>query len=308
MVSAQRGGMMKNKTMFNKKGMKFAHICLILPLIHFAIFYVYLNFQSIMLAFGYPVNGGSWTFTFEYFRQFFVEISLPDTPIYRSLVSTLLFFSASLLKMVLCYLVAYFFFKKVYAHRLFQILFLLPTIVPAVVYISLFKEFINTYGPIWRMLYNLFGYEMPFLTGSADTAKWVILFYTMWIGFGIQLFIYVGAMNRIPSEVLESGKLDGCSWLREMFRLVLPLTWETFVVYFIQAMAGIFMATGPILYFTGMAETLDTWTISFYIFAQTRKNLLNYASAIGIFFSVLTIPIVITTRLILRRFNGEISY
>ena len=302
--------MTKNKynTIFNRKGMRFAHLCLIIPLAHFAVFYVYLNFQSIMLAFGYHANGGDWTFTFEYFRQFFVEVTLPDTQIYNALMNTLLFFAFSLIKMVLCYLVAYFFFKKVFFHKFFKIVFLLPTIIPSVVYISLFKEFINTYGPLWKLLYTLFDYEMPLLTGNADTAKWVILFYTMWIGFGIQLFIYIGAMNRIPGEVLESGKLDGCGWLREMFRIVLPLTWETFIIYFIQALASIFMSTGPILYFTGMAETLDTWTLNYYIFVQTRKNLLNYASAVGIFFSVLTVPIVICARLILRRFNGEVSY
>lgn len=295
-------------SLFNRKGMLFAHLCLIVPVVHFAIWYIYLNFQSIMLAFGYPANGGKWEITFLYFEQLFTEMSLPDTQIFNALKNTMLYFAASMIKMLLCYLIAYFFFKKVYCHNLFKILFMLPTIFSSVVFITLFKGFINTYGPLWRLLYYVFGYEMPLFTASAATAKWVILFYTMWSGFGVQLLIYVGAMSRIPTEILESAKLDGCSWVREMFRIVLPLTWETFMIYFITGFATLFTASGPILYFTGMAENLDTWTLSFFIFAQTRKNLLNYASAIGLFFSLITIPIVVATRLILRRFNSGITY
>ncbi|GHV03208.1 ABC transporter permease [Clostridia bacterium] len=298
----------KTGSLFNRKGMLFAHLALVVPLVHFAIWYVYLNWQSIMLAFGYPYGGGEWHFTFMYFKQFFVEVIAPDTIIFKALRNTLLFFAASMIKMFICYLVSYFFFKKVYLHGAFKLIFMLPSIVSTVVLTSLFKSFITTYGPLWKFLYTVFGYELPPLLASSGTAKWVLLFYTLWAGFGVQMMIFVGAMNRIPGEILESAKLDGCSWVREMLRIVLPLTWETFMIYFILGFAGVFTATGPILYFTGMSQVYDTWTLSFFMFAQTRENLLNYASAIGLILTLLTVPIVIATRLIVRRFNREIAY
>ena len=174
--------------------------------------------------------------------------------------------------------------------------------------VTMFKDVISPTGAISKFFYSIGWGEIPPLTQNAATATPTILFYTLWSGFGIQFLIFIGTMNRIPQSLFDVGKLDGLPWQRELVQVILPLTWETFLIYLLQSFTTIFTATGPILYFTGVGNYfLNTYTISFYIFDQTSTGILNYPSAIGLFFSVCTVPIVILVRLLLRKVNQEIK-
>ena len=68
----------------------------------------------------------------------------------------------------------------------------------------------------------------------------------------------------------------------------------------------LFMASGPILYFTGGAY--DTFTLSFWIFNEVRGSQYNYPSAVGIFFTVLALPIVFGVRWLALKTNPEVAY
>lgn len=298
--------MKKQETLFNKKGKVFANCMVIIALVHFCIWYVYLNVENVVLAFTPSLQERE--FTLMYFERFFAELRSPDTILYGAFINSMKYFVLGLVKLVVAYLIAYFFYKKVYFHMAYKFIFYLPCMFSSLVYISVFKSMIDTNGPIYTFLYTQFGYEMPHLMSNGQTATPVIMFYSFWSGFGTSLMIYVGAMNRIPGEVLESAKLDGCNWFREFVYMVLPLTAGLFLTYFVLSFAGIFMSSGPIFYFTGMNEFLGTYTINFFIYAQTRSGQLNYASAIGLIITVVTFPIVLVTRWISNKLDSEVTY
>lgn len=298
--------MKKSDTLFNRSGKLFASLMVSIALIHFCIWYVYLNTENILLAFTPSKNNRE--FTLLYFEKIFNELRSPDTILYQALENALKYFFLGQVKLICGYLVAYFLYKKIFLHNVYTFVFFIPSMISSMVYIGVFRGIINTNGPIYMLLYNVFGYEMPHLLSSANTATPVIMFYTFWSGFGIQLMIFVGTMNRIPTEILEAAKLDGCSWLREFVQLILPMTAGVFLTYFLLQYCAIFMSSGPILYFTGMSEFLGTYTISFYIYAQTSSGQLNYASALGIVISLITLPITLIMRTIVNRLDGEVTY
>ena len=68
----------------------------------------------------------------------------------------------------------------------------------------------------------------------------------------------------------------------------------------------IFMASGPILYFTEGAY--NTFTLSFWIFNEVRGDAYNYSSAVGLFFTVVALPIVFGIRYLMNKINPEVSY
>ena len=57
-------------------------------------------------------------------------------------------------------------------------------------------------------------------------------------------------MSRVPFEIIEAAKLDGCGPAREILSIIFPLIWPTYSTQFIFALTGILSATGPILLFT----------------------------------------------------------
>jgi ABC-type sugar transport system permease subunit len=170
----------------------------------------------------------------------------------------------------------------------------------------IFKQFINSYGPIGTFLYNNFGFELPALLAHPETATNTMLFYVLWHGFGAQMLIFVGTMNRIPQSVIEAASLDGCSMAREFFSIILPLIWDTLATYLLIGISCIFMTSGPILYFTNGKH--DTFTLSFWIFQQVNENSnYNYPAAIGLVFTVLALPLMFVSRYLMNKME-TVSY
>ena len=307
-TSFKKHVVLKDNNIFNRTGMLFANLAVVIALVHFAIFYVFMNAQIFILAFNSKPDG-TGTFTLEHFQRLFNELRQTDTVLKIAFINTFKYFGLGILKLCLGYLIAYFFFKKVYGAKIYSFIFFLPSMVSSTVMVTMFKDVISPTGAISKFFYSIGWGEIPPLTQNAATATPTILFYTLWSGFGIQFLIFIGTMNRIPQSLFDVGKLDGLPWQRELVQVILPLTWETFLIYLLQSFTTIFTATGPILYFTGVGNYfLNTYTISFYIFDQTSTGILNYPSAIGLFFSVCTVPIVILVRLLLRKVNQEITY
>ena len=285
----------KQKSTIKSGGNIFCIIMLIPVIYNFLVFYCGVNLGSIMLAFSTPTPEGGEVFSLVNFENFIKELGRTDSAVYMALFNTLEYYLLGLVKFALTSLVAYFFYKKVYLHKLYKIIFFLPSMVPGMVYISVFKNFITTYGPLYMLLYNLFGIELQPLMSQPETAKTVIMFYAFWSGFGAQLLIQIGAMNRIPEDVIEAATLDGCLGFKEFWYIVMPLIFETIATYFLLGIVGIFQASGPFLFFVGESMP-QVHTLSYWIFTQAMGGKTNYPAAIGLIFTILALPLVITGR------------
>ena len=121
------------------------------------------------------------------------------------------------------------------------------------------------------------------------------------------MVLFNGAMSRIPEDVIEYGRLEGVSMPRELFGIVIPLIWPTLSTILIFAVVGIFNASGPILLMTN--GEFKTFTISFWIFDQVyTKGVYEYASAVGLFFTALGLPLVLIVKRGLGRIGQDIEY
>ena len=150
------------------------------------------------------------------------------------------------------------------------------------------------------MLYKWFGYELPVLLANSATATPTIIFFVMWSGFGAQMLIFVGVMNRIPLSVIEAANLDGCTGFREFAYIIIPLIWETLSTYLLIGISCIFMASGPLLYFTNGAH--DTYTLNFWIFRQVHGNgNYHYPAAIGLIFTLTALPLMFLSRYLMSK-------
>ena len=90
------------------------------------------------------------------------------------------------------------------------------------------------------------------------------------------------------------------------------MVWPTVSMTIILAFTGLFNSSGPILLFSEagtIAGGNDTTTIAFFIFQKTQTGAaLEYPAAIGLFFTAVSIPIVIAVRAIFRRLDPEVEY
>lgn len=301
-----------------RKGMMpFCYAMVSLAVIHFVIFYVIVNFNSIILAFkeftGYDENHiEQYVWSFANFKRFFEEIKLPNSNMAIAVQNTLKYFLANILVTIpTSYLVSYLLFKKVKGYSVFRVIFFLPSVISAAVYVTVFKNFISVLGPL-DVILSMFGYKLPALLSSPETATPTIIAYTIWTGFGINMILYEGAMQRVPKEVLEACVIDGGSWYHELFRVITPLVWPTLSTTIILAITGLFTSSGPILLFSEAGTVPggnDTTTIAFFIFQKTQQGgALEYPAAIGVFFTLVSIPLVVLVRKFFKKIDPEVEY
>ncbi len=289
-----------------------------IAVLHFLVFYLYVNINSILMAFkeykGIDENFNEiYIWSFAQFERMIRDFKSPSSSLLIGLLNTLKYFAVNVFVMLpLSLFISFFLYKKIKGYKTFRVLFFLPSIVSSVVYVGIFKNMISMYGPVYTLLEKLFGYEMPSLLTSDDTATPTIIFYCIWTGLGINMILYQGAMNRIPSEVIESCRLDGISWIRELWSIIIPMVWPTLSMTILFSFTGLFNAGGPILLFSDSMNSLganSTMTLPFYIYSLTwASKQYEYPAALGVFFTLASLPIVFGVRYILAKIDPEVEY
>ena len=281
---------------------------IIVPILHFLIFYLYVNLDSILMAFQ-KLEGGELKPSFGNFTLFFEQMKDPESEIVESLKNTLVFFGTNLLLILPATLfIAYFIYKKIFGYKFFRVIFFIPSILSAVVLTIVYEDFVGIQGPIAKWIQTAQGLEKtPELLGVPRYALKTILGYTIWTGFGTNLILLGGAMNRIPEETIDAGKIDGVGMLRELFQIILPMVWPTLTTVIVFAFVGIFTSSGPILLFTEGKH--DTYTISYWIFAQVYGGASSqYASAVGLAFTIIALPIVFGVKILMEHIQEATEY
>ena len=266
---------------------------LAIPIVSWLVFWLYTNSSMIIMAFQSPM--GEWTF--QNFVTFWHELTAPKSDIGISLRNTFLYFGLNnLIMLPLGTLVAYFIYKKVWGYKFFRVAIFLTSIIPGVVMITCFKEMIKPWGPLASL-------GVPFpetgLLANNATATPMVMFYCFWTGYASTMLLMCGAMSRIPTEVFEALKLDGCGPFREFTSFVVPLIWPTLSMQIIFNLTGLFNSSGPILLMTGGAY--ETSTLNYWIFINTYRGTAasgayNTVSATGLVFTIVALPLILLVR------------
>lgn len=301
--------MRMKKRMLSEKARSsiFVFLMLLIPVVHFIIFWGGVNFNSLRLAFtGIDINTGETKFSLDHFKSL---VNLFKTGELRSALSNTLLTSAFQLALVPWALfLSYFLYRKIPLEGLWKTLLFLPSILPAIAMTSIFKYLIDAEGPVSQLWIAMTGEALPNLLAFDETAKWTILMYIFWTNFGGQFILISGAMAKIPKSLLEASRLDGAGIGTEFFKIILPLCWPTISMILILNISSMFTATGPLLLLTkGLA---DTKTVSYWIFerVQAGSTTLGLPSALGIACTVTLFPIVMVAKWLLNKVYADVEF
>ena len=294
-MSKKQGLRKKEKTIF-------LTAMLFVPIVHFLIFYVYINASSFFLAFQNPQGD----FTLDNFNYFFDELVSSGGSVNLAIKNTFIYFFVGLCFFPSGIIISYFLYKKICGFRIFRIVFYLPSIISGMVLVTVFKEFVKPWGPV-GLIFEYFGHPFPEvgLFSLESTATTAIVVYTIWLGLPSNMLMWSGALTRIPQEVLEAALIDGCGIWRELISIIIPLIMPTISSLFIFALTGFLGAGGPILLFTNGAA--GTATLNFWMFNQVYSNnsgtegFYGVLSAAGLFFTLIATPVTLFVRWITER-------
>jgi ABC-type sugar transport system permease subunit len=290
----------------NKKRTMFIVGMLSIPILQFLIFFVYVNINTIFMAFQVRV-GSTVKWSTLNFERFFAELGSKPEFSY-GIRNSILFGLNDLLLLTISVVFSYFFYKKVRGSSFFRVVFFLPSIISIVIFVMVYKYMFNM-GVVGEFL-GWFGIENPpTLDRSSDYLVFMIMFYCLWVGTGYNILIMCGAMANLPEEVMEYSRLEGVGYFRELVQVVIPMIWPTIAVGVlgsITVMFTLFMQV-DLLTQTGGSSNQAT-TIAFMINKMVKARNLEWAATLGVCFTVVAIPIIIIVRktldLVGKKFGG----
>lgn len=279
----------------------------VLPLTQFFLFYICVNANSILLSLKeYDVITGETSFVWlKNFKNVFYEFTattLMPTALKNSLIAWVVNLFVGI---VLGMIFSYYIFKKMLGSNFFKVLLFMPSIVSSLVMVVVFRQFVEKGLPAFA---GWFGVEMQGLLGNNDTYFGTILFYNIWVGFGTQILMFLGAMNNISDGVLEAAKIDGASFVKEFIFIVVPLVWSTFEVFVTVSVVQIFTNQLNLFSFEGANAQAQFYTLGYYLYrgVQTgRQADYPMLSALGLICTLFAIPLTYLAKFVLRKIGPK---
>ena len=194
---------MKKRLTRKQRKLFFLWGMLALPLLQWLIFFVYVNIDSILMAFQeLDLNTGEVSWTFNNFKRFFYEWRALDsmkTAVKNSILAGL----NDVVLILLSLLLSYFLYKKIPGRNAFRIIYFLPSVISMVIYTMVYKFMFDTsVGPINGLLGKLGVTDLPSWFGDTKLAFPLILIYCLWVGTGYNILIFSAAMESIPEDVI----------------------------------------------------------------------------------------------------------
>jgi len=107
---------------------------------------------------------------------------------------------------------------------LFRTLIIIPWAAPAVLTAPIWKFFFNSnFGPINQILRSI-GVSHPPNWLSDPLWSWIgVVTVNVWLSYPFFMFVIMGALTTVPSDLYEAARIDGAGWWTQLFRITLPM-------------------------------------------------------------------------------------
>ncbi|MBE7084288.1 MAG: sugar ABC transporter permease [Clostridiales bacterium] len=285
-----------------------------LPLLQFCIFYFYVNFSSIFLGFQEYTKLGEMQmgYTFAGLKNFSVALDVVFGPDGLEMLknSSIFFVVRICVGYGLALFFSFYIYKKYFASEIFRVFLFLPSIISSIIFGFIFKYLVNDF---YVAFMELFGQKVKGLlavTASAEQKLGVVIFYNIWVSFGISVLMFSNSMGGIDESIVESAHLDGTNLIQEMWFITLPCIWGTLSSFFIVSLTGIF--TDGMSLHSIFGDSAPVKVFGYYLYVSANHALpydqvdylsLPKISAVGLVITFITVPITLTVRHLLDRFG-----
>lgn len=310
-------------------------ICaLFISLFNFAIFFVYVNIDTVAATFRVE----DWALESDgifYWYKEGLRILFDETTGYREAFGhTMIAMLINVIIFPLALITAYAFYKRVYGEKIFRVIFYLPSIIAITTLAMSFRElFLCQYdltsateqlGPITSLLRSIgaIGKDdvpLDIMTEGSIGYNYVwyaIIFFGVFTGLGTNVVLMCGAMMRIPVDITEALRLDGCGFFKEMFTVSIPMIMPTITTWLIMVVTSVFGFSITPMLLAGMTPAdginprIATIPLIIYIITCGKggASSLVVAQSLGVMFSLVIMPIVLIVRWVCEKLTPDISY
>ena len=196
--------------------------------------------------------------------------------------------------------------RNILFKRTIQTLIYLPHFLSWSIVYGIFLAILGYDGPVNQFL-ALFGLEkIPFFV-TPSVFRGVLVTSEAWKEVGWGTIIYLSALTAIDPGLYDAAKIDGASKINQILHVTLPELVPTIMVMLVLRLGGLLSAGfeqilimyNPSVY--DVADVIDT-----YVYRSGIGQLeFSYGAAVGLFNSVVSFALVITSNLIAKKKFGR---
>lgn len=270
-----------------------------------------LKINAFTLAFAsYEETTGEFFYNagFDNFKKLFLDFSLQkDFKI--MLINSAINMAVGVITIPIPILVAFMIYKKCPCSGFFIIILFLPSVLSSLIWVLAYKYMLEYVIPVIFDMNNTISLLL------SKKAFVYLQIYGVIIGFAGNLVLYTGTMSRIPTELIESGHLDGMNIMQELIYVVLPLIYPTLSVLFIALPVTFFNGSPNTFAFYGPSARAETWTLGYYFFSillsstgEAKRLMYPYASAAGLVFTAIAAPLTFLWKRLLEKLDPNVQY
>jgi ABC-type sugar transport system permease subunit len=299
----------KKKRKYKTGQIVFATVMLAIPVLQYIIFYIGVNFNSVLMAFrSYERTSQGWVSSFAGFDNFalvFDKIFGKDSVELKAafLNSFKLCFLNLCVKTPIALVFSYYICKKLFLHKTYRTILFLPNIISAATLVIMFKNFVDG---------GLLEYTGEGLIHAQKRA--ILVFYWIWSSLGITVLVYSNTMGKVDNSIVESARLDGAGPAREFLSIYLPIIFPSIVTFIISTLSAMFIDQMNLFsFYTNSAKT-EHVTIGYYLYRETQratvggeivKDAFPMLSAFGLLLTFICAPITLGMRALLLKVGGK---
>lgn len=283
------------------------------PILHYLVFYVFINFNSFLMAFRTytldPLKGMIYEFAgWKNFGDAWQLLVKSGDRIWMSVLflAISLFFSTPL-----ALLFSYYIYKKRFMSGLFRVMLFLPQILSGVILGLLYRYMCNQVAGWFADKW--FHTPAKDLLTDPSSQVWMVIFFNVLMSFGVNVLTYSGTMSGINQSLIESAQLDGCNPLQEFLHIVIPMIWPTVATLAVVGFSRIFTEQWQVLtllsLYPGKADNMG-----YYLYVQamngdfiSSQTTLAYGtlSALGLILTAFILPTTMALRWALDKYGPK---
>lgn len=276
---------------------------LALPMLQLFIFYFYVNFNSIILAFRSYQNGAYVNVGFTNFTNLFKQLST-DVFLKVAFKNSFIAYSSGLLISLPTSLFMSFYIYKKKAYG-FKTLVFLPAIIPVVVLTRIFWQVSDSILPTIVQKFSKTS-EFRGLLNDTNTAFMTVTLYSIFTGFGPSVLIYSGSMSNISESVVESAQLDGVTPIKEFWYITIPYIAPVIITVVVVGVANIFNNQVNLYSFYTSEADSRLYTLGYYVFVKStgaRKVNFPPLATLGLFLTAIIAPVTYLVKWLLSKLD-----
>lgn len=218
------------------------------------------------------------------------ERLLGDSTVWGSLGTT--FFYAGMLMVLnisLAMCLALLLNQKLRGTATFRTFFFSPVVVSTVAWVLIWNFLVAANGGINGFLATV-GIDGPNWLRDPRTALLTVVVIQVFKGVGMNMILFLAALQNVPPELKESARIDGATSRRVFRSITLPLMTPTILLVTMITMIGALDVFVPIQIMTEGGPGRSTTVISYLLYRTAfEQQDFGYASAIGVLLFVVVL-------------------